>query len=75
MIAPFILRGVALLGINSVYVAKPIRIAAWERLARELDRKKLAAMTTMIGFEDIPKVAREIVDGKVRGRIVVRISG
>ena len=75
MIAPFILRGVALLGINSVYVAKPIRIAAWERLARELDRKKLAAMTTTIGFEDIPQAARQIVDGKVRGRIVVRISG
>jgi len=47
----------------------------WERLARELDRKKLAAMTTTIGFEDIPQAARQIVDGKVRGRIVVRISG
>ena len=45
-VAPFILRGVALLGINSVTVPKPLRIAAWDRLARDIDRGKLAAMTT-----------------------------
>jgi acrylyl-CoA reductase (NADPH) len=73
-VAPFILRGVSLLGINSVYAPKPLRIEAWDRLAKELDRKKLAAMTTTIGFEDIPAAARDIAEGKVRGRIVVKIG-
>ncbi len=73
-VAPFILRGVSLLGVNSVYVPKARRIAAWERLARELDRDKLAAMTTTIGFADIAAAARDIAEGKVRGRIVVTID-
>ncbi len=73
-VAPFILRGVSLLGINSVTAPKAVRIAAWERLARDLDRKKLAAMTTTIGFDDIIPAARDIVGGKVRGRIVVSIG-
>ena len=73
-VAPFILRGVALLGINSVYVPKPLRITAWDRLARDLDRAKLAAMTTTIGFHDIVAAARAIVEGKVRGRLVINID-
>ena len=72
--APFILRGVSLLGINSVTVPKPLRIAAWNRLASDLDRGKLAAMTTTIGFDDIVPAARDIAEGKVRGRIVVEID-
>jgi acrylyl-CoA reductase (NADPH) len=73
-VAPFILRGVSLLGIDSVKAPKAVRIAAWDRLAHDLDRKKLAAMTTTIGFHDIVAAAHAIVDGKVRGRIVVRIG-
>jgi acrylyl-CoA reductase (NADPH) len=72
-VAPFILRGVALLGINSVTVPKPLRIEAWERLARDLDPAKLDAMTTRIGFDDIMPTAAAILDGKIRGRVVVDI--
>jgi len=73
-VAPFILRGVALLGVDSGRAAKPLRIEAWRRIARDLDRKKLAAMTTTIGFDGIEAAARDIVAGKVRGRIVVEIG-
>ena len=73
-VAPFILRGVALLGIDSVRAAKPVRIEAWNRIARDLDRAKLKAMTKTIGFDEIPQAAKDIVDGKVRGRLVVEIG-
>jgi len=73
-VAPFILRGVTLYGIDSVYVPKPVRIAAWDRLDRDLDRAKLAAMTKRIAFDDVIDAARQIVDGKVRGRLVVEIG-
>ncbi|WP_336799360.1 acrylyl-CoA reductase (NADPH) [Kaistia sp. MMO-174] len=73
-VAPFILRGVTLYGIDSVYVPKPVRIAAWDRLDRDLDRRKLAAMTKRIAFEDVIDAARQIVDGKVRGRLVVEVG-
>ncbi|GLK68286.1 MDR family oxidoreductase [Hansschlegelia plantiphila] len=72
-VAPFILRGVSLLGINSVTVPKPIRIEAWSRLARDLDRDKLKALTETIGFDDIVPTAKAILEGKVRGRVVVEI--
>jgi acrylyl-CoA reductase (NADPH) len=73
-VAPFILRGVSLLGINSVTMPKAKRIAAWRRLSDDLDRRKLAAMTTTIGFDDIERAARDIVAGQVRGRLVVKIA-
>ena len=73
-VAPFILRGVSVLGINSVYVPKPVRIEAWSHLASELDRDKLATITTTIGFDDILPAARDIAEGKVRGRLVVTID-
>jgi len=73
-VAPFILRGISLLGIDSVRASKERRIAAWQRLARDLDRQKLAAATTMIGFDEIEATARAIVEGKVRGRTLVRIG-
>jgi acrylyl-CoA reductase (NADPH) len=72
-VAPFILRGVSLLGIDSVRAPKAARIAAWERLARDLDRAKLAAMTKTIRLDDVIGAARDIVEGKVRGRVVVEI--
>ncbi|BCP52632.1 alcohol dehydrogenase [Kaistia sp. 32K] len=73
-VAPFILRGVTLYGIDSVYVPKPVRVAVWDRLDRDLDRAKLAAMTKRIAFDDVIDTAREIVDGRIRGRIVVEIG-
>jgi acrylyl-CoA reductase (NADPH) len=73
-VAPFILRGVSLLGIDSVRAPKAVRNEAWRRLANELDRKKLAAVTTAIPFDAIENAARDIVEGKVRGRLVVEIG-
>jgi acrylyl-CoA reductase (NADPH) len=73
-VAPFILRGVSLLGINSVTMPKPLREEAWARLARDLDRDKLKAMTTTIRLEDVPAAAERIAAGQVRGRIVVEIA-
>jgi acrylyl-CoA reductase (NADPH) len=74
-VAPFILRGVSLLGIDSVMCPLPARQAAWARLDSDLDRSKLAAMTTEIGLADVIEAGRRITEGKVRGRIVVRIGG
>ncbi|MDB5570932.1 MAG: oxidoreductase [Hyphomicrobiales bacterium] len=73
-VAPFILRGVSLLGIDSVLCPMPQRLAAWSRLARDLDRAQLAAMTTHAPFARAMDVAHEIVQGKVRGRTVVDIG-
>jgi acrylyl-CoA reductase (NADPH) len=73
-VAPFILRGVALLGIDSVQCTKPRRIEAWQRLAKEIDRNKLATMTTYVPFDGIIDAAQEIVAGRTRGRIVVEID-
>jgi len=72
-VAPFILRGVSLLGIDSVMCPQVVRREAWKRLASDLDRGKLAAMTTEVGLADVLDAAREIMDGRVRGRIVVKI--
>lgn len=72
-VAPFILRGVSLLGVDSVMAPKELRLEAWRRLASELNRDKLAAMTTTIPFSDIIAAAHDIVNGKVRGRIVVEM--
>ncbi len=73
-VAPFILRGIALLGIDSVYCGKPLRERAWERLARDLDRAKLAAVTRDIAFDDVIEAAHDIIAGKIRGRVVVTIA-
>lgn len=73
-VAPFILRGVALLGVDSVMAPKAERMEAWRRLAGELDLGRLEAMTREIGFDEIVPTAEAIVKGAVRGRIVVRIG-
>jgi len=73
-VAPFILRGVSLLGINSVTLPKGLREEAWARLVTDLDREKLKKMTTTIGFDEIRATAEKIADGKVRGRVVVEIG-
>ena len=72
-VAPFILRGVKLIGINSVATPMPRRLKVWERLARDLDLTKLHALTTHVKLEEVPRIAADIVEGKVRGRVVVDI--
>ena len=72
-VAPFILRGVSLLGIDSVMCPLPLRQQAWRRLESDLDQAKIAAMTSEIGLADVVAAAGRIVDGQVRGRIVVKI--
>jgi acrylyl-CoA reductase (NADPH) len=73
-VAPFILRGVSLLGINSVTTPQPKRREAWARLARDLDLAKLAAMTSTVRLEEVGRLGAEILAGKVRGRIVVDVA-
>ena len=72
-VAPFILRGVSLIGIDSVMCPLPHREAAWRRLEADLDRDKIAAMANEIGLDEVIAAGRRIVEGKVRGRIVVKI--
>ena len=72
-VAPFILRGVSLVGIDSVMAPKELRLEAWRRVATDLDRGKLEALTRAIGFDDIIDAAKDIVQGKIRGRIVVEM--
>lgn len=73
-VAPFILRGVSLLGINSVTRPYHERVHAWERLAAEVDLAHLELITREVGLEQVPAVARELLDGKVRGRVVVNLD-
>ena len=72
-VAPFILRGVSLLGIDSVMAPKALRLEAWHRLAQDLDHAKLAALSRSIGFDDILQAGRDIVEGKIRGRVVIEM--
>ncbi|HZQ11208.1 MAG TPA: MDR family oxidoreductase [Pseudolabrys sp.] len=73
-VAPFILRGVCLYGIDSVMCPLPRRKEAWRNLETGLDRQKLAAMTREIGLSEVINAAPDILAGKVRGRIVVKIG-
>jgi acrylyl-CoA reductase (NADPH) len=73
-VAPFILRGVSLLGIDSVMAPIELRNEAWQRLSTDLDAGKLANIATKIGFDDIIDTAHAILEGKVRGRVVVDMS-
>jgi acrylyl-CoA reductase (NADPH) len=73
-VAPFILRNVALIGVDSVQRPMPVRIEAWRRLASDLDRVKLAAITHTIPFDDVFEAGRKILKGEIRGRLVVTIG-
>ncbi|MGD9479768.1 MDR family oxidoreductase [Shinella sp. G-2] len=73
-VAPFILRGVTLVGIDSVMCPKSERLAAWQRLAQELDTAKLDAMTTEVQLADVVAVAPRFLKGEVRGRILVPVN-
>jgi acrylyl-CoA reductase (NADPH) len=72
-VAPFILRGVTLAGIDSVIAPKGARMEAWDRLARDLDRAKLAAMSETRPISDVLALAPDVLAGKVRGRIVLEL--
>src|SRR4051812_110987 len=72
-VAPFILRGVCLLGIDSVMCPIELRQVAWSRLASDLDRTKLIEITNEIGMDDVIEAGAKILAGEVRGRIVVKI--
>lgn len=73
-VAPFILRGVTLYGIDSVMAPMPVRLEAWQRLGRDLDIAKLDAITREIGLGEAIAVGTELLEGKVRGRIVVDVN-
>lgn len=73
-VMPFILRGITLLGIDSVMAPKKRRMEAWRRISKELDLDKLERLTTEIGFDDIIGTAHDLLDGKVRGRVVVDMT-
>ena len=71
---PFILRGVSLLGVDSGYIGFPTRQRVWDRLASDLHPRHLAAVTKMIEFDDLPAAFDDFIEGRIRGRTVVRIG-
>ena len=73
-VIPFILRNVNLLGIDSVFCPVPRRIAAWNRIARELPMDKLRAMIRPAGLADLPALGEAILKGGVQGRVVVDVN-
>jgi acrylyl-CoA reductase (NADPH) len=73
-VAPFILRGVTLAGIDSVMAPRALREAAWARLAQDLDAGQLERMTREVGLADAIGLGAEILAGQVRGRVVVNVN-
>ncbi|WP_310682010.1 zinc-binding dehydrogenase, partial [Burkholderia multivorans] len=73
-VAPFILRGVTLVGIDSVMCPRDERLTAWRRLATDLDVAKLGDIGREVGLADAIPLADELIRGKVRGRIVVDVN-
>ena len=73
-VMPFILRGVTLAGVNSVHVPFARRKIAWDRMATDLDANKLEQMTEVVGLNDAIGVAEKILQGKIRGRVVVDVN-
>lgn len=73
-VAPFILRGVRLIGIDSVMRPKADRIEAWKRLAQDLDRSQLSQITHTIGLTEAISNAQQLLAGQVRGRVVVDVN-
>jgi acrylyl-CoA reductase (NADPH) len=71
---PFILRGVQLVGVESVMVPAPLRAEAWARLARDLDPALIDRMTEVIPLGEVPAASETITSGQVRGRIVVDVN-
>ncbi|MBK7414358.1 MAG: oxidoreductase [Dechloromonas sp.] len=74
-VAPFILRGVSLLGIDSGYIREPYRRDVWQRLASDLRPPHLESMSRKIAFEELPATFTEYVAGRAKGRVVVELAG
>ena len=74
-VAPFILRGVSLLGIDSGYIREPYRSGVWQRLASDLRPPHLASMSRKIAFEELPATFDEYIAGRAKGRVVVELAG
>ena len=74
-VAPFILRGASLLGIDSGYTAMPLRRKVWERLATDMRPAHLAGMTRMVKLAELPTVFDEFIKGQAHGRVVVDCAG
>lgn len=74
-VAPFILRGVTLAGVDSVMCPRADRLEAWQRLAKDLDVSKLALITQQIALSDAISIAHKLIEGQVRGRVVVDVNG
>ena len=74
-IIPFLLRGVNLLGIDSVMRPYEERVTAWQRIAKDMPHDLLADMTSVIGLDDLPEAGAQILKGQVKGRLVVEIGG
>ncbi len=73
-VMPFILRGVSLLGVDSVMAPKARRLKAWQRLASDLDPAVLETIATEIGLSEVVQAASDLIDGKVRGRVLVDVN-
>ncbi len=73
-VMPFILRGVTLAGVDSVMCPKPTRLEAWKRLGENLPLEKLEAITSTVGLADAEQSARDIMAGRIRGRVVIDIN-
>lgn len=73
-VIPFLLRGVNLLGIDSVMKPYDGRLKAWERLAKDLPMDKLEAMIHPATLEDLPALGADILKGQVKGRVVVDVN-
>jgi acrylyl-CoA reductase (NADPH) len=73
-VAPFILRGITLYGIDSVMAAQSLRTQAWQRLAHDLDLARLERITSVIGLQDVAAAAADLLEGKIRGRLLVEIA-
>ena len=74
-VAPFILRGVSLLGIDSGYIREPYRSGVWQRLASDMRPPHLSRMSRSIGFSELPATFSEYIAGRAKGRVVVEIGG
>ncbi|MFP3525731.1 oxidoreductase, partial [Pantoea sp. SIMBA_072] len=73
-VAPFILRGVKLIGIDSVMAPMQNRLTAWQRLTQDLDLTMLDSMTQTVGLSQVEQLAPELLKGQVRGRTVVDVN-
>ncbi|MEO1069992.1 MAG: MDR family oxidoreductase [Cyanobacteria bacterium J06638_6] len=73
-VLPFILRGVNLLGIDSVMCPRPLREEAWKRLSEDLDREKLQTLYNVISLREVPDMSEQLLLGNVRGRVVVELG-